>query len=387
MSSNESRKGRVGRALIAFAAVAATSGALAVPAGAASGQGAAAIALANHSKGRTLSGQGVKVLANAPATKSGLLLNLPISEVDPGATASATVNGSLRFKRGGKSLQLTGLRFNLAAGTLSGQLGDEQIDVFKLGAAANVNSTTGAVSLGDGKLRLTEDAANALKEQLGLDRALVRKGVGMVWLAAKANPTHAATQTVTSGKLDWGFLTSWREYIYKILGPGSVGSITTEGGATTTGEPSKAGSFFSFPAAGGSFKKGLYGASDLLTLNTQGSVIFAKPGHCIKEIKFTNIIVTLDGAQSSIVVDLTYDIDKFNKTTMMCDDVPTVNAPGTKIATLDASGVTSTYSADGKAVTTPNVPGALTAAGAVPFGPPYKEGTVLDPATISVGLG
>jgi len=384
MSSNESRRSRLTTSLLALGACAVLIAALAAPAGAASGQGQAVIAPADHSKGRTLSGQGVKLLAAAGAGSQDGKLTLPIAELSPGAQPSAHSSAALTFKRGKRALALTGIHFDLSAGTLVGKLGGSEIPVFWLGAAPKVDSAGGSISLSEGKLRLTTEAAAALQEELDLERALVHKGVGMLWLAAQASPAHAPAQAVTSGSLDWGFLTSWREYIYKNLGPGSIGSITTEGGATTTGEPAKAGSFFSFPSNGGSFEKGLYGAADKLSLKTQGSVKFAKPGHCIIEIKFSNVVVTL-GTSSSIVADLNYDIDKFNGAG--CDPVPPVAAPGTTIATLNAGAVTPTYSGGGKTVTWAGLPATLTAAAATPFAPTYKAGQVLDPATVTVGLG
>ncbi len=385
MSWNEMRRSRLAVSLLALGGAAAMTAAPAVSqAHAASGQGAAAIVAANHSKGRTLSGQGVKLLAGAGAGSQGNALTLPIGELSPTAQPAATSSAGLTFKRGKKTLALSGIRFDLAAGTLVGKLGDSEIPVFWLGATPKVDGSAGSISLSEGKLRLTAEAASALKKKFGLDRALVRKGVGSIWLSAQASPAHAAAQAVASGSVQWGFLTSWREYIYKELGPGSVGSITTEGGATTTGNPAQPGAFFSFPAAGGSFEKGLYGASDRLTLKTQGAVKFAKPGHCIVEIKFSNPVVTL-GTSSSLVADLDYEIDKFNG--MGCDPVAPVAAPGTTIATLDAGGVTPTYSTDGKTVTWAGLPATLTAAAATPFAPQYKAGQVLDPVTVSVGLG
>ncbi len=368
--------------LLALGATVALTAALAAPAGAASGQGQAVIVAASHSKGRTLSGQGVKLIAGAGTTGQANKLTLPIAELNPGAQPSAHTGASLTFKKGKEAIALTGIHFNLTTGTLAGKLGEAEIPVFWLGAAPQVNSTSGAIALGEGKLRLTAEAATALRDELGLERALVRKGVGMIWLAAQAFPTHAPAQALASGALDWGFLTSWREYIYKELGPGSVGSIVTDGGATTTGNPAKAGSFFSFPSAGGTFQKGLYGASDLLALKTQGSVKFAKPGHCIVEIKFSNVAVTL-GTNSSIVANLTYDIDKFNG--MGCEDRPPVALPNTTIATLGT--VAPTYSANGKTVTWTGLPATLTAVAATPFAPSYKAGQVLDPASVTVGLG
>ncbi|HEX5608582.1 MAG TPA: HtaA domain-containing protein [Solirubrobacterales bacterium] len=381
MSPQESRRKRLVTGLLALGAAAATTVAMAAPAVAASGSGEATIVV-GQGKGRTLSGQSVKLIAGAGAGSAGRKLTLPIGELNPGAQPSATSSASLAFKRGKKKVALTGIRFDLGAGTLAGKLGGKEIAVFQLGAAPSVDSVAGSIALSGGKLRLTAEAATALKQKLGLEQPLVRKGVGSVWLAAQAAPTHAARRPIVSGSLEWGFLTSWREYVYKELGPGSIGSITTEGGATTSGNPAQPGSFFAFPASGGSFVKGLYGAGDQLALNTQGSVKFAKPGHCIIEIKFSNVVVNL-GAGGSIVADLSYDIDKFNG--MGCTDQPPVSAPGTTIATLGS--VAAVTSAGGNTVTWTGVPATLTGAAATPFAPQYKAGQELDPATISVGLG
>jgi len=383
MSSNQLRRGRLATGLLALAAVAALTAAFAAPAGAVPASGEATIIAADHSKGRTLSGQGVKLLAGAGASTQGNKLNLPVNEVSPaGAQPAARSGAAVTFKSANKSVALTGLRFELAAGTLVGNLGGSEIPVFWLGAPSQVNSTSGSVGVSAGKLRLTAQAAELLEGKLGLERALVRTGVGMVWLAGQANPVHV-TKPVASGALDWGFLTSWREYIYKELGPGSVGSITVEGGAAISGEVAKPGAFFSFPSSGGSFHEGLYGATTSLSLNTQGSVKFAKPGHCIVEIRFTNLQVSISGANSSIVGDLTYDVDK--AVGKSCENQPPVSAPGTTIATLDASGAAPVHT--GNTVSWTNLPATLTAAAATPFAPGYKAGQALDPVTLSVGIG
>lgn len=368
--------------LLALGAAAAATAAMAAPAVAAKGSGEATIVVAGHGKGRTLSGQGVKLVAGASAGSQGRKLTLPIGELNPGARPSATSSASLAFKRGKRTLGLSGIRFDLGAGTLVGKLGGKEIAVFRLGAAPSVDSVAGSISLTQGALRLTADAATALERQFDLERALVRKGVGSVWLAAQAAPTHAAPRAIVSGGLEWGFLTSWREYVYKELGPFTVGSITTEGGATTNGNPAQPGSFFAFPASGGSFEQGLYGAADRVMLTTRGSVKFAKPGHCIIEIKFSNVVVNL-GTSASIAADLTYDIDKFNG--MGCTDQPPVAAPGTTLATLGS--VAPVVSAGGNAVAWTGVPATLTGAAATPFAPQYQAGQELDPVTISVGLG
>ncbi|HWM55351.1 MAG TPA: HtaA domain-containing protein [Solirubrobacterales bacterium] len=374
-----------------MAAIAGIATTTAAPVGAATAGGSTAIILANHAKGRTLSGQGVAVQAGSPATKGGRTLSLPITAVEPGAGASATVDGWLRFKRGKRGVVVSALRFDFAAGALVGKLGEEETAIFKLGVAASLNASSGAVSLQDAKLRLTADAAGTLQQKLGLERALRRDGVGMAWLSAKANPALEAAKPVVSGSTAWGMLASWRAYVLGHQGPPppappTNGTIEVSGGATATGPPNDPATTYAFPAVGGSLQKGLYGATDKLVLHTQGSLKFAKPMHCIQEIELTDLTLTLDGTSSSIVVgDYSYDIDKF--TGKSCADLPGVLEQDTKFATLDPSAVTPSYSADGKTVTWANVPATLTAAGAVPFAPTYKAGQPLDPVTITVGIG
>lgn len=383
MSSNEPRRSRLATSLLALFATCALGALVAAPAGAFSASGDAVLVPASHDKGRTLSGQGVKLVAGNGGSSQGGKLTLPVAEVNPvGAQPTATSSASLAFKKGKASVAFGDVRFDLSAGTIVGKLAGVETAIFRVEGAPQVNPITGAVSLNEGKLRLIGTTAKSLRDDLNLDRALNPKGVGMVWLAAQAKPVQVK-KAVTSGALDWGFLTSWREYIYKPMGPNTVGSITTEGGATTVGEPSKPGSYFAFPATGGTYEEGLFGAASTLALKTGGSVKFAKPGHCIIEIRLANLEAKIEGANSAIVGDLTYDIDKF--TGVSCEDQPTVSAPNTTIATLNPSGVTPTRS--GNTLTWANVPATLTAAAAKPFEPQYKAGQALDPVTITVGLG
>jgi hypothetical protein len=379
------------------------------PAPAAPGQGSAELRLAQHTKGRTLSGQGVKLLAGIPAQQTGNVLTLPISSVETGAAAAATSDGWLRFRHGKKSVVLSALRFDLATGTLNGKLGGEDVAVFRLGAPAQVNAAAGSVSLNGGALRLTAGAATTLKQQLGLERVLARKGVGTLWLSAQANITKPAALNPTpnpptpappapkppapsrvaipvdSGDLDWGVLASWRKYVLGNFPPGSAGTITPADGATANGNLAEPSGYFDFPdVAGSSFEKGLNGATDKLVLQTEGSVTFAKPAHCIIEVKLADLEVTLDGPDSAVVLDSDYDID----TPPGCDDQPAVSTDDVTFATLDLSGVSPVYTNDGKTVTWTAIPATLTAEGSAAFGlPNYKAGQALDPVTVTVELG
>jgi len=376
MSSDETSN-RVGRAAIALVALVAATVAMAAPASAATGQGTAAIALAEHSKGRTLSSQGVKILAGSPATKTGSTLSLPISAVDPGTEATATADGWLRFKRGKRGAILTDLRFDLAAGTLGGKLDGEQITVFKLGGAAAVNSSSGSIALDGGKPRLTEVAALALRSKLRLARALKRGGIGAVGLTAKADPALAAARPVVSGDATWGVRASLRGYV---LSP-PAGTISLADGATASGPLTSPATVFGFPAASGISTRGLYGASDILLLEVGGSVTFAKPAHCIAALRFANLEVRIDGANSAIVVDTTFDEGA------PCPDADPVTTEDVELGKLDLSGVSPVYSADGQAVTWTAIPATVTQAGETAFGGFIKEGDELEPITISVGLG
>jgi hypothetical protein len=379
--------------VVALVAVASLS--VAASAQAAAGQGTADIRFAQHSKGRTLSGQGVKVIAGAPALKNGKILSLPISTVEAGAPAAAGSDGWLRFKRGKRGVVFTSLRFDLTAGTLNGSLGGESIAVFRLGAPAQVDPATGRVALSGGNLRLTAEAAGALKQQLGLERALARKGVGILWLSAQASiapkpqplsppaPTRVAVP-VESGEIGWGVLASWRNYVLNVP---PAGTITTADGATANGSLSAPTGYIGFPRATGgtaTFEQGLHGATDGLVLQTEGSVKFAKPGHCIVEVKLADLLVTLDGADSSIVLDSVYDID----TPPTCADQPAVPTDDVDFASLDPSGVAPVYSDGGKTVTWTGIPATLTAEGSTAFGlsGQYEPGQALDPVTVTVGL-
>lgn len=387
MSRKAFNPSRAAATLAALAVTALLAAVLAAPAGAASGTGSAVIVTAEHSKGRTLSGQGVKLLAGGGTSSADDKLTLPIGELDPGARTSAKSAGELRFKKGKKSVALSGVHFDLVAGTLNGSLGGTEMAVFTYGAKAAVNGDTGSIALNEAALRLTGDAAKALKQKLGLARALKNKGVAMLWLAAQAFPTHAAARPIVSGNVKWGVLASWRSYVLKdspAPGP-DAGSITLGGGATATSDLLEAASQIVFPAISGSYERGLYGAADKLTLSSSGSVDFAKPAHCIIKVEFSGINLKLDGGGSSLSLDSAYDIDS----PPTCTDNPAGGSSDALFADLGPAVPNGTLSADGKTVTWSAIPAVLTAAGSAAWGvgPPYIAGKALDAVTITVGLG
>lgn len=388
MRRHRTTRRAIARGLVAAMAIAGIAAANAGPATAATAKGSAAMILAGHAKGRTLSGQGVKVIAGSPATQDGRTLSLPISAVDPGSGASATAEGWLQLRRGKRAVALSGLRFDFAAGTLQGKLGGEEITVFRLGAGAILNDSTGAATLVDAKLRLTADAAEILQRKLGLERALRRDGVGMAWLSARANPVRGPAKAVTSGAVEWGVLASWRAYVLANIPPPppTNGTIEVSGGATATGPLSSPATTYGFPATGGSFERGLYGAADKLALQSQGGVTFKKPGHCIVEVALSNPQVRIDGPSSSLTLDARYDTD--GGPPHVCNvDLPTVTTDDVTFATLDTSAATPTYSNGGKTITWSSIPVTLTTAGSDAFGAGYEAGQPLDPITVTVTAG
>jgi len=384
MNLHETTKRRIGKGAPALAALAVAAVA-AAPASAAVGQGSATLTLSQQAKGKSLNAQGVKVAALAPATKSGKTFTLPVWNVDVGTDPGADTRGGLKLTANGKTVKLTALRLGLGGATLTGKLGGKALTIFRFDGTPAVNAVTGAASLPDSKLTLTGAAAKTLREKLGLESLPAKWGAGHTTLEAKADPIREAAKAVVSGSTGWGVLATWRKYILGNFGPGSVGTITTADGAGSTGVLSETASFFSFPAASGSLEKGLYGAGDKLALKTSGSVKFAKPGHCIVEVRLSGLEVTIDGPNSSIALDSIYDID--TPAGMTCTDVPAVPTTDVNFAALDVSAVTPMWSADGKTVTWAAIPAKLTAAGAKAFGAGYAEGQVLDPVTITVGVG
>ena len=183
----------------------------------------------------------------------------------------------------------------------------------------------------------------------------------MIWLAAQANPTHAAAQPVASGRVDWGVLASWREYVYKSSARLGRRDHGRRGGHRHR-HADRTGAYFSFPVAGGSFEKGLYGAGDKLNLKTQGSVKFEKPGHCIIEVGFTDIDLTL-GTDSTLVARPRVRHRQIRRQDLR--QPAAGRAPNTPFATLGA--VAPTYSANGKTVAWSALPATLTAAAATPL--------------------
>lgn len=341
------------------------------PASAATGLGSAELKLAQHDKGRTLSGQGARLVAGA----------LPIAELDV-AKATAASSASLSFRRGGREVTLSGIHFDFAAGTLEGVLGGRETAVFKFGSA-QLDPAAGSVRLGEAMLRFTPEAAKVVRDGLALPRALRHNGVGMLWLgaqqsqSAKAKPapepkSAPVTRSVVSGGIDWGFKASWRGYV--ISAP-PAGSQEVLEGATATGPLTSPATTYGFPGTSGSLIAVPEGAVDVFSLSSQGAVKWAKPGHGINEVRFSDLEIEIGSGGSWLVGDVKTEIG------------PPAESDDVRIAELATTAVTPTWSDGGGTVTWSEVPATLTAEGASSFSGFYEAGTELDPVTFTAGLG
>jgi hypothetical protein len=391
MSRIEKTRSRALAALAALAASAAVAATLASPAAAASpAAGGAVIKPAEHAKGRTLSGQGVSIVAGSGATgAAGGMLTLPIGSLETGAAASAQSSASLSFKHGKDTLALSGIDFDLAKNELVGSLDGQRLAVFKLGGGASADGE--GVSLQGGKLRLTADAAKALKQKLGLQRTLVQRGVGMVWLSARVEAAKPAEpispvdpdrpvvpdkpvvpsvpRVVTSGSIDWGFLASWRSYV--LLSP-PAGTTEISEGATATGELTDPATTFGFPAFDGEYLAASGSAPAELWVASEGSVDWAKPGHGINEVRLFDLEVELAPSGSWLIADVATDFG----VPELSEDV--------RFASLDPSAVTPAVTAG--SVTWTAVPATLTAEGAASFAGFYEAGKELEPVNVTAEL-
>lgn len=353
---------------IAMAALACIGLLAASPAGAASANGSAELKLAQHGKGRTLSGQGGKIVVGG----------LPIVDLDL-AQATAATSGALSFRKGSREVTLTGIHFDFGAGTLNGLLAGRETAVFRFGSA-QLDPAAGSVRLSEAVLRFTPEAAQVVRDQLDLPRALRHNGVGMLWLGAQAPTSHKidpdppkpVVRPVVSGEIDWGFKASWRAYV---LTAPPAGSQEVLEGATATGPLTSPATTYGFPGSGGSLSAIPNGAVDALALSSEGAVKWAKPGHGISEVRFSDLEIEIDSSGSWLVGDVKTEIG------------PPAASDDVRIAELETTGVTPVWSEGGDTVTWSEVPATLTEEGAASFSGFYEAGAELDPVTIRAELG
>jgi hypothetical protein len=238
-----------------LAAAAALAAALAVPAVAQADGGTTALTL-KGAAATSLSGQGVKVGAVAPATAKGKVITFPVVSVTVGTRAALGHKGGLRLRANGRTLTLTTPKLALAGtgSKLTAKVGATTTTILTVDAAKrSLNATAGSVALNAGRVRLTAAGAKAIKRVLKLKR--LRAGVlGTLTVDAKKD-----SSTTTGGS-----------------GQTTPGGGPTGGGGTGTGGTGTGGS------GGGSGGGGATGCTaGTATAPGGGPAELARPGSAV----------------------------------------------------------------------------------------------------------
>ncbi|MEU9094298.1 HtaA domain-containing protein [Streptomyces sp. NPDC048428] len=183
--------------------------------------------------------------------------------------------------------------------------------------------------------------------------------------AAFALPALAAEQSTQSaaaaapamelkdGTLDWGFKESFRKYI------GAAGKITVKDGATQA----EGNGVFTFVNGKGTYDMTTHGTDTAF----EGGVNFSAHGGVL-DITLSDVKLSTAGTGGAITADVA---------------TPAGTSNDVAVADLDLSAVRPGQGAGG-AMVFKDIPAKLTKAGSEAFNGQYKEGEVLDPATLTV---
>ncbi|MFG3138210.1 HtaA domain-containing protein [Streptomyces sp. NPDC048211] len=171
---------------------------------------------------------------------------------------------------------------------------------------------------------------------------------------SEQNATAAApAMELKDGTLDWGFKESFRKYI------GAAGKITVKDGATQA----EGNGVFTFVNGKGSYDMTTHGTDTAF----EGGVNFSAHGGVL-DITLSDVKLSTAGAGGAITADVA---------------TPAGTANDVAVADLDLSAVRPGQGAGG-AMVFKDIPAKLTKAGSEAFNGQYKEGEVLDPATLTV---
>lgn len=183
----------------------------------------------------SLSSAGVKVSAVAPAKAKGKAITFPVASVTVGGTASLGHSGSIRFKKGSRTLTLKAPALKLAArgSKLTAKIGGKTTTLLTVDAAKrSLNAANGTVALKGASVTLTAAGAKAIKKALEL-KALRSGTLGTLTVDATKGSTGGATGTGGSGSTGSGSTGGGS------TGSGSTGSGSTGGGTTPPADDPK----------------------------------------------------------------------------------------------------------------------------------------------------
>jgi len=438
MSSDQSSKSRVAKALIALAALAlaismSTGSALALPA-----SGEVSLSLKAGAESSLLR-QGVKATYTAKAGKTGATKRvstskkgkggsavvLPIVDVEMLGAATIRTDGSVVLSSQGQTARLKDLTLQIAGKktAISARLGKRRLIFFRAEGEPAIDKAS--LKLSKAPLSLTEKGAKALAEQLDLDGLSAGKSGSVdvdasftaapLALAADnkqpeqpgskeiidpyaqqcalkvksetpgsaagpaAAPTLSSPAALNGGKIEWGLSGDLRFYVVEISG----GALVPIAPAEVLNPPLPAPQIgsFRFPAGSGSYAINTpeNSGDDQAIVNGQGEVVLCNSPHGFR-VTLSDPTVTIDGEDSRLTVDVDTNMSGFWTPTQRVD-----------LATLDLDGANPFYNENAKTVTWSSLPVTLTAAGEQALqlcnpqapGPcEYEEGASLDPLTV-----
>ncbi len=350
---------------------------------------------------------------------------LPVTDLELLAAATLHTSGKLKLANGKRSATLRELIVQSAGDqtAVSAKLGKRRLIVFRAQGKAEIGKSS--ATLGKAPLSLTGKGADELAQRLGLD-SLAAGRVGTLGFAAalpvadepkgqpeeqkKAapegivdpyasqcalsvtekiagsaaaaapSPNLTSPVNLSSGKIDWGFKSSFRSYVFF-----SGGALVPIAPAEVLNPPLPApqtGSF-RFPADGGNYVVNDPGDSsdDQAIVDGAGEVVLCNAPHGFR-IVLSNPTVTIDGEDSRLTVDVDTNVSGVWTPTQRVD-----------LATLDTDAASPFYNEDAKTVTWSGLPTSLTEAGEEaldlcnPMNPgpcEYEEGDSLDALTLEL---
>lgn len=349
---------------------------------------------------------------------------LPVTDLELLTAATLRTSGKLKLANGKRSATLRELivQSDGQEAKLSAKLGKRRLTVFRVQGRAEIDKSS--VTLRNAPLSLTGKGADALAQRLGLD-SLAAGRVGTLGFAAAlpvveepktqpevkkpapeeivdpyssqcalsvtektdgaapgpdSPPALTSPVNLSGGKIDWGFKSSFRSYVFF-----SGGALVPIAPAEVLNPPLPApqtGSF-RFPAGTGSYVVGdpADSSDDQAIVNGSGEILLCNAPHGFR-IVLSNPTVTIDGEDSRLTVDVDTNVSGIWTPTQRVD-----------LATLDVDGVSPFYNENAKTVTWSGLPTSLTAAGEEvlalcnPMNPgpcDYEEGDSLDALTVEL---